>query len=307
MERYYPTEKDFAVRDLTSRAICLEVLAGRGSPHGGAYLSISHLPRNIIEEWIRSSRFGSEDAGVLGKLKKFGIDLRHDAIEVGPACHYTMGGVRVNEKCETSLERLYAAGEVAGGMDGAERLDEGPAIAWTQAMGYLAGINSAHKAKNLDWPEIDLDQVKQERGNILKLFNRKEGVKGSQVRRKIRETMWQKCSPVRDGRGLKEGLDTIERIGGEELPQLCVVGTSRIYNRGWYEAFEAINLADVAEMTLRAALMRTESRMAHYRQDFPQQDDRNWLKNIIIKKQAGKMSLSTAPPIITKIKPPQIS
>jgi len=123
MERYLPVAKEWGLRDPTSRAIYLENLAGRGSPHGGAYLSINHLPENLIEAWVEWRK-----PSWLPKLEKMGVDIRKHAVEVGPGCHYSMGGVRVNENCETNVPRLYAAGEIASGMDGAERIDGGSAF-----------------------------------------------------------------------------------------------------------------------------------------------------------------------------------
>src|SRR3990170_291485 len=101
MERYLPLAKEWGLRDPTSRAIYLENKAGRGSPHGGAYLSVTHLPQNLINEHLRTKK------RTVARLKKLGLDICKDAIECGPGCHYSMGGIRVNENCETNLPRLY--------------------------------------------------------------------------------------------------------------------------------------------------------------------------------------------------------
>ena len=138
LERYMPSSKGWGLRDPTSRAIYIESLQGLGSPHGGAYLSVAHLPGNLVRETLKANK-----PRLWSKLEKAGIDLRWDALETGPAAHYAMGGVRVNEACETTLPRLLAVGENASGMDGAERIDSGPAICWCVTMGYVAGKEAA--------------------------------------------------------------------------------------------------------------------------------------------------------------------
>ena len=227
MERYLPSDKEWGLRDVTARAIYLENRYGRGSPHGGAYIAVNHLPENLINDWIKRER-----PEYIPKLEKMGIDIRKHALECGPASHYSMGGVRVNENCQTPLGRLYAAGEVASGMDGAERIDGGPAITWCLTMGYIAGKEAAKGAKGLNWLDIDLEQVKAEQEMISSLWERKEGIKGFEMKYMIKDIMWRKCALVRDKHGLEEGLRLIQKIKSDDLPRLCIPGSSRILNKG---------------------------------------------------------------------------
>jgi len=178
------------LRDATARAIYLENKYGRGGPNGGAYIAVNHLPENIIDEWIREY-----SPAFLSRWKKIGIDIRRHAVEAGPGSHYTMGGVRVNENCETTVPRLFAAGEVAAGMDGAERIDGGPAITWCLTMGCVAGREASGAARDLAWPEIDYDQVEKEKKKIDALFDRETGVRGCEVKNKIKDIMWEYCAP----------------------------------------------------------------------------------------------------------------
>ena len=300
MERYVPSGKDWGLRDPVSRAIYLENKYGRGSPHGGAYLSFRHLPENLIDHFIERAK-----PSYMSKLEKMGIDIRRHALEVGPAAHYSMGGIRVNENCETAVARLYAAGEVASGPDGAERIDGGPAITWCLTMGYIAGKEAARKAKESDWPDMDVSQVKAEQEMVDSLWKRKEGVKGFEIKYMIKDMMWEHCALVRNRQGLEEGVRFIEKMKRDDLPRLCVPGPSRIFNKGWVEALEARNMVHLSEMILRAALMREESRGAHHRTDFPQPDNRKWFKNIVIKKGSGGMILAPFPPVVTRIRPPK--
>ncbi len=300
MERYLPMAKDWGLRDPTSRATYLENMYGRGSPHGGAYLSLSHLPENLIDDFIKQDK-----PPWIRRLKEAGIDIRRQALEVGPGAHYSIGGVRINENCETILPRLYAAGEVAAGMDGAERIDGGPAITWCLTSGYVAGKEAANKVKALGWLDIDQKQVNKELDRINSLSGRRKGIKGFEIKNKIKDIMWERCALVRDQKGLEEALSVINQIKNDEVPQLCVPGSSRIFNKGLVEALEAINMTELSDMVVKAALMRRESRKSHYRTDFPKHDNRNWLKNTIIKRNGDDMALTTATPIITKIKPPE--
>jgi len=300
MARYLPLSKDWGLRDPTSRAIYLENKYGRGSPHGGAYLAVNHLPHNLLDEWIKK-----HPLSLLPKLEKLGIDIRKDALEVGPACHYTIGGVRINENCETRLPRLYAVGEVASGMDGAERIDGGPAITWCLSMGYIAGKKAAKQVRELDWLPIEKEQVREEQEKIDSLLEKKEGIRGFEIKNKIKDTMWEHCALVRDGKGLKNALNVLEEIRKNDLPRICVPDSSRVFNKGLTEALEATHMLALSEMTVRAAMLREETRKSHYRTDFPKRDNKNWLKNIVISKGDGEMLLSTVSPVMTRLTPPE--
>jgi succinate dehydrogenase/fumarate reductase flavoprotein subunit len=283
LERYLPLSKEWGLRDPTSRAIYLENKYGRGSPHGGAYIAVNHLPENLIEDWIKRER-----PAYLPRLEKMGIDIRKHALETGPAAHYSMGGVRVNENCETTLPRLYAAGEVACGMDGAERIDGGPAITWCLTMGYIAGKAAVAKAKKLDWLEIDQKQIEAEQEKISSIRERREGMKGFEIKYKIKDLMWEHCALVRDKKGLEEALMLIQGIKVNDLPSICVPTRSKVFNKGLVEALEAINMVHLSEMITKAAYMREESRGAHFRIDFSKKDNRRWLQNMVIKKKNGE-------------------
>lgn len=298
MERYLPLAKEWGLRDLTSRAIYLENKSGRGSPHGGAYIAVNHLPENLIDEWIKRDK-----PVYMPKLEKAGIDIRRHALECGPGAHYSMGGVRVDENCRTTVPRLYAAGEVASGMDGAERIDGGPAITWCLTMGFIAGREAANKARDLSWLNVPMEQVEREQNRIKTFSSRRKGIKGFKVKEKVKEIMWEHCALIKDRDGLEKGLSSILHIRGQDLPNLCVESPYKEFNQGMVELLEGIHLVTIAEMIIRAALMREESRQAHYRTDFPGRNDKNWLKNIIIKREKGEMAFSTDVPTMTKMWP----
>ncbi len=300
LDKYLPLSKGWGLRDPTSRAIFLENKAGRGTPSGGAYLSVSHLPANLIEDTLRTQK-----PRFFGKINQAGVDLSREAFEIGPAIHYTLGGVRVNDQCETTLPRLLAAGENAAGMDGAERIDAGPAICWCLTMGYITGKEAAARAKDLDWLPIDQREVEQERQRLEALFSRREGITGDEIKEKIKDIMWEKCGLLRDKAGMEEGLKAIRDIKEHDLPRLSVHGSSRCFNVGFVDALEVENMVPLAELTISAALMRQESRRAHFRSDFPNADNQEWLKNIIAQKSENQVAFKTARPVIYKLEPPK--
>lgn len=301
LERYAPAAGGWSpLRDPTSRAIYLENKQGLGSPHGGAYLSVAHLPGNLVENTLKAHA-----PRLWSRIHKVGIDLTRDALETGPAVHYAMGGARVNESCQTTLPRLVAAGENASGMDGAERIDAGPAICWCLTMGYLAGTEGAAKAKDLDWLPVEKEQVVQEEKRLEALHLRGDGVAGHEIKRKIKDIMWDKCGLLRNKTDLQEALDLIGKIKENDLPRLSVQGPSRRFNVSLVDALEAINMMDLAEIAVVSALMREESRGSHYRTDFPEINNREWLKNIVVKKRDGQITYRTERPIMHKIPPPQ--
>lgn len=300
MERYSPLRKDWGLRDEVSRGIYLENKYGRGTPHGGAYLAFNHLPGNLIDQF-----FDRLKPSYKTKLEKMGIDIRKDAVEVGPAAHYSMGGVRVNENCETCVPRLYAVGEVASGADGAERIDGGPAITWCLTMGYLAGRGAASRAREQEMPDIEPSQFKAERERIEALWERREGIRGFEVKNRVKNIMWEHGALVRNRENLEEGLRLLQKVKEECVPKLCVPASSRLFNKGLTEALEAKNMVNLSEMILRSALMREESRGAHYRDDFPRRNNGKWIKNVVVRDKVGTMTFTAVSPTITRIPLPE--
>lgn len=298
MERYYPVEKDWATREAASRAIVKEVREGRGSAHGGAYLSFKHIPRNLMNTFLEANKTSS----FLQNLEKAGFDIREDGLEVAPAAHYVQGGCWVDEKCRTNLRRLYAIGEVgSGGKDGADRL-AGNSLPFCMAMGFVAGKEAAESASSGTLPEVDealVDILTKKAGSYL---DRIEGVRPQEVKNRVREILGEHAIFERDAEGLNLGIKGIRDIRENMLPKLCTAAKTKRFNLEWGEALEAENMVDVAEMILRSALMREESRGLHDRKDFPEADP-NWLKHIISKKVNNEMSFSTEPVTFPYVQP----
>ncbi len=298
MERYYPKEKDWVTREAAGRAIMREAREGRGSPHGGAYLSFKHLPRNFLDRFLEKAG----KAPFFEKLREAGVDLHQDAIEVGPTAHYVQGGLWIDEDCRSTVDGLYAVGEVAsGGMDGADRL-AGNALPFCMVMGKLGGRAAAERAKSTGLSDPDEAQVERLKKEILSPLERKEGVRGQTVKEKIRGIMSSHAIFARNKEGLEEGLKELENIEEKDLSQLFTPAKQKRFNLDWIESLEARNMLVVAQMVLKAALQRTESRGLHERSDYPDQDPQ-WLKHILIQKVEERTVLSTEPVSFPYLKP----
>lgn len=300
MERYYPDVKEFATREAQGRAIAREVREGRGSPHGGCYLSLNHLPRNLLDEYLA----GQKDVRFFVKLEEAGIDVRKDGMEVSTAGHYTQGGCWINDRCETSLPGLYAIGEIGtGGKDGADRLG-GNAMTFCFAMGMVGGEEAAERAKNVEMPGINETQAEELAGRASVYLERIGGIRPAQVKAKVRQLMSKHAAFARSKPVMEEGLAEVKRIEAEELPQLYCLAKNRRFNLEWVDALEAANMVWIARAVLSAALMRTESRGLHERTDFPEENP-DWMKHIMVEKRGDEMAMFTEPVTFPYIKPPQ--
>ena len=208
-----------------------------------------------------------------------------------------MGGVRINEKCETNIPGLYAAGEAAGGLHGANRL-AGCSTADSNVFGARAGKYAALEARKMARPGINWEQVSEEKRRIVTLLESERksiGITPIRIKRKIQALLWDYVGVLRNEAGLRASLEQLEPIRKEYEKDLRLRQNSGRFNNELIEAIEVSNMFDVAEIIARAALLRKERRGGHYREDYPDRDDRNWLKNILVKWEAGEMKLSTIP------------
>jgi len=294
MQRYEPKLMELAGRDVVARSIATEILEGKGTPQGGVYLDVSHLPASVIEERLPS---------MLKQFLDVGVDIRKEPMQVAPTAHHFMGGVVINENAETNILGLYAAGEITGGVHGGNRLG-GNALADTQVFGRRAGENAAKQALKTQMPTpLDRKQINREIRRAKSFLKRKEGVRPVEIKSKLTSLMWDKVGIFRTGKEIQEAIVEIERLKEKELPKLCVMDNKTRYNREWVEALEIENLVTVAEMVAKAALMREESRGAHFRRDFPKTNNQNWFVNIVVKQDKGRMVFERVPVVTTIMKP----
>ncbi|MEM2914860.1 MAG: FAD-binding protein, partial [Candidatus Bathyarchaeia archaeon] len=289
MKKYDPINAEIVTRDLVGIRTYMEIKAGRGTPNGGVYNDLSGVPE---EELNRFTKF-------LAACKAENIDPCWQPLEWAPGAHHFMGGVKINEKCETNVQRLYACGEVAGGVHGANRIGAN-ALTDILVFGARAGRFAAESALSTSKPELDLKKVEEERKRIFTVYKREDGIDASDIRKNIQELMSRYVGPSKNESELLEALHRIEEIKMSKLQRLYV--TEKTYKK-LGEAIEALNIINVSEIIIKAALARKESRGAHYREDYQQRDDKNWLKNIIIHSDGNEMKLHTLPAILTELKP----
>lgn len=270
MSKYAPEKMELATRDVVARSIYQEIIEGRGTENGGVYLDISHLDDDYIDEKLET---------MVLQFDNVGVDIKHEPIEVAPTAHHFMGGVKINPDASTSLENLYGAGEVCGGVHGANRLG-GNALADTQVFGKIAGVSASQAAKGSELKTND-EQVKAEASRIESLI-KKGSIKPQEFKNNIKKLMWEKVAIVRDEKTLNEALKELLDMQ-KDLEDLDVSDKTQ-YNTDLVTALEVINMVDICILSVKSAILRRESRGAHYRSDFPESND-EWKKSIVMNKE----------------------
>lgn len=301
MKKYAPKELidradlDLACRDLVTLAITKEILEGRGTEHKGVYLNLSHLSPEKVKKRL---------SNIYGKFLAYGIDVTEEPIEVAPVAHYTMGGIAINEFCESNIPGLYAVGEVAGGVHGGNRLGAN-ALADGIVFGSRAGKYAAEYTKKVGKQNFDKEQVEDEEERVFGLLNNRisNPTTPYEIRRKLESIMWNKVGVIRNGDWLKEAIQDFQKINKEDLPRMVVSNDTKIFNRDWIEALEVYYRIKCGEFVAYTALARTESRCSHYRTDYPSRDDINWLKNNYTRVKDGRIYVEARPSVITLLKP----
>ena len=265
----YDPRGELATRDVVARAIYNEIMEGRGTPSGGVYLDVTHLPPEVIEEKLETMLLQFQDVGV---------DIRKEPMEVAPTAHHFMGGSRINPQCETNIPNLYAAGEAAGGVHGANRLG-GNALAETQVFGRRAGEAAAKNVfkSNFELESVSLDREEE---RIGKLFQDGD-YHPFQLKKELQEVMWNNVAIIRREKGLKSALKEITAI--EDKMERMIVPDVKGYNQHLLDALELENMVLIAKLVTKSALIREESRGAHYRADYPDTKD-EWKKSIVLNK-----------------------
>ncbi|MEE9219183.1 MAG: FAD-binding protein [Acidobacteriota bacterium] len=286
MERYDPERLELSTRDIVARSIYTEVREGRGSPHGGVFLDISHKGAAYIKRKLPSMHDQF--------LELADVDITREPMEVGPTAHYVMGGVRVDaERAESTVPGLYAAGEVAGGMHGANRLG-GNSLSDLLVFGYRAGAAAAAYARNLPGqPAVDTSQIEEAARSVVAPFERSDGDHPYQVHQALQKTMHALVGIFRNEKDLERGLEEIEKLKARAR-RLKVEG-SRLYNPGWHLSWDLHCMLICAEALGHAALLRKESRGAHSRLDHPRMDEALGRVNVCIRKEDKHMSVTTTP------------
>ena len=279
---------DLLPRDEVARAINAEVKAGRGSPHGGVFLDIaSRRSAEYIARRLPSMHHQFKELA--------DVDITKEPMEVGPTCHYIMGGVRVEaDTAATTVPGLYAAGEVAAGLHGANRLG-GNSLSDLLVFGRRAGQYAAQYAQNLEGhPSPDAGQIEQYAQELLAPFNNDGGENPYSVHMALQDCMQNLVGIIRTESELKKAQTEIASLK-ERLAKVTVEG-HRQYNPGWNLALDLESLLTTAEATTLGALERKESRGGHTREDHPGPDPDKYGKiNLVLRRTDGEFSLSEDP------------
>jgi succinate dehydrogenase flavoprotein subunit len=275
-------------RDEVARAINSEIKAGRGSPHGGVFLDIaSRRDAAFIQRRLPS---------MYHQFKELAdVDITVEPMEIGPTCHYVMGGVEVDADTATSVvPGLYAAGEVAGGMHGSNRLG-GNSLSDLLVFGRRAGLNAAYYAvrSNANRPAVHPPDVQAAAAAALAPFEHALGENPYAIQRDLQDVMQRLVGIIRTRPELEESLVEIGKLK-ERAANLTVEG-HRQYNPGWHLALDLANMLRVSECIAMAALERTESRGGHTRDDYPGPSDEWATVNLVLAEKDGSMSLQRQP------------
>jgi succinate dehydrogenase flavoprotein subunit len=278
---------DLLPRDEVARAINAEVKAGRGSPHGGVFLDIaSRLPAEDIKRRLPSmyQQF----------MELAGVDITKEPMEVGPTCHYHMGGLRVDaETAATTVPGLFAAGESAAGLHGANRLG-GNSLSDLVVFGRRAGLGAAEYAKALSGDlSVDMDEIEQAAREMESPFDHSEGESPYSIHADLEDCMQNLVGIIRTESELQEAL---ERIGTLRL-RLAEVGVrgNRQYNPGWHMALDLHCMLTAAEAVTRSAIERKESRGGHTRDDYPTTDPRFATVNMVTRLTKDELTVVQEP------------
>jgi succinate dehydrogenase / fumarate reductase flavoprotein subunit len=297
MEKYAPNKMELASRDVVSRAEQTEIDEGRGFPDGTVALDITVVPRKRIHEALREIvNVGRDFAGV---------DITREPIHIKPGNHYIMGGVKTDVNGQTEVPGLYAAGECACvSVHGGNRLGANSLLD-TLVFGRRSGAHAAERAASvvLNPPSEALLSDEERRLGALVNRDRGSGRRVAELRTELGETMDRYCAVFREAEGLNTALEVVRRLK-EEYGNVAIDDRGSIFNQDVLGALELGYMLDTAETTLVAAIHRTESRGAHFRVDYPERNDAEWLKHIDVTLGSdGQPHISYSPVTITQWQP----
>ena len=278
---------DLLPRDEVARAINAEVKAGRGTSHGGVFLDIaSRRPAEYIKRRLPSMYHQFRELA--------DVDITKEAMEVGPTCHYFMGGVRVDaDTTAATVPGLFAAGEVAAGLHGANRLG-GNSLSDLVVFGRRAGLYAAEYAKGLKGSlTVDTAQVESIAQELLIPFNGKGGENPYTIHAELQDCMQNLVGIIRTEKELKQALDKLATFK-QRLTKVSVEG-NRQYNPGWHLALDLYSMLAVSEAVTLAAIERKESRGGHTRDDYPKTDPKFAKVNVVVRKSKGELRISQEP------------
>jgi succinate dehydrogenase / fumarate reductase flavoprotein subunit len=285
MEKYDPKRMELSTRDVVARSIYTEVKEGRGTEHGGAYLDISHKAAEYVKKKLPS---------MYHQFKELAdVDITKGPMEVGPTCHYMMGGIRVEaETAQSTISGLFAAGEAAAGLHGSNRLG-GNSLSDLLVFGRRAGLAAAEYAKRAAASSFDNSQIDQAEKELLAPFSNSGTESPYAVQRDLQEVMQNLVGIYRTKEDLEKALVELGKL--KVRTAKASVEGSRLFNPGWHLSYDLKAMLIVSEAVTLSALARTESRGAHSRLDYPNVDPVWEKKHNIIVRESGAMKRRESP------------
>ncbi len=285
MEKYDPKRLELSTRDVVARSIYTEVKEGRGTEHGGAYLDISHKPADYVKKKLPS---------MYHQFKELAdVDITKGPMEVGPTCHYVMGGIRVDaETAQSTLPGLFAAGEAAAGLHGSNRLG-GNSLSDLLVFGRRAGMAAADHAKRVSNSGVSEAQIDEAQKELLAPFSNTGSESPYAVHRDLQTVMQSLVGIFRTEEDLKKAFAELEQL--KIRAAKASIEGSRLFNPGWHLASELKSMLTVSEAVALSALARTESRGAHSRIDYPNYDPVWEKKHNIIAREGAEMKRRESP------------
>jgi succinate dehydrogenase / fumarate reductase, flavoprotein subunit len=290
MERYSPDRMELDARDVVARAIYAEIRAGRGTEAGAVLIDVSHRDDDFIRERLPK---------IAAQLREQGVDITAEPVEVAPTAHYSMGGIRVNHgTCATDVPGLFAVGETTAGVHGANRLG-GNSLAETVVFGRIAGAHIAQWLVDTPMTALDDAAVAAHRATLTELARADGSNDPALLADEVGAVLWEHAGIIRSGDGLRRGLDRIEDLQRRARDVACDGPDSP----GFARILELRYMLVTAELIVRAALERNESRGAHFREDAPEPDEQ-WRRNILCRRNGNdgvELWTEPVPPV-----PPQL-
>ncbi len=285
MEKYDPKRMELSTRDVVARSIYTEVKEGRGTEHGGAYLDISHKPAEYVKKKLPS---------MYHQFKELAdVDITKGPMEVGPTCHYMMGGIRVEaETAQSTLPGLFAAGEAAAGLHGANRLG-GNSLSDLLVFGRRAGLAAAQHAKSVSNSGVSEAQIAEAEKELLAPFSNTGAESPYAVQRDLQKVMQSLVGIFRTEDDLKTAFAELEKLKARAAK--ASVEGSRLFNPGWHLARELKSMLTVSEAVALSARARTESRGAHSRIDYPDYSPVWEKKHNVIVREGAEMKRVESP------------
>jgi fumarate reductase flavoprotein subunit len=287
----YDPKAERATRDFVSRAMYAEMKKGNASPNGGLYLSMSHLNQDFVKKQFR---------GMVERCADCGFDLAGGLVEVVPTAHYMMGGVEFAPDCSTELKGLFVAGEDAGGVHGANRLG-GNGVANSTVFGAVAGDTMADWVRRESFRDPDARAIE----NAIESCEPKTAKSHGSLeplRERLYDVMWEKVGIIRSEAGLRAALSELNSLE-DELNGAGIAGADRAFNLSWHDWLNMKNLLATSRVIAEAALARTDSRGAHFREDFPEAGSLERSAYTSMRMQGGKLVAASKPVAFTRVKP----